>query len=72
MAAKSWGNLQKILKAHGVKIDHRGSEAKLIRTNPDGTVDIYCLQHRCRQGKSSTVWAVHVAAIKRKFKIDEL
>ena len=69
MPAMPWGKLKKLCKARGIQILNRGSEAKLHRENPDGTVDMYMLQHKCCRGESSTVWACHVAAIARKFNL---
>ena len=63
----TWKKLRKALKTAGVHVDSRGSEAKLSRENPDGTVDLYCLQHECCRSASSVVWDPHLAAIRRKF-----
>jgi len=67
----SWKVLRRALEARGVVIDHRGSEAKLLRREPDGTTSVYILQHECCRSGSSTVWATHLSRIKRKFALTD-
>jgi len=67
----SWKKLSKALKANGIDIDNRGSEAKLTKRLPDGTVLMYVLQHECCRSPSATVRADHLSAIKRKFALTD-
>jgi len=63
----SWRVLRKALQAKGVEIGSRGSEAKLQRRNPDGSVETYILQHECCRSPNSVVWATHLRRIAGKF-----
>jgi len=67
----SWRKLRRGLKARGIRIDSRGSEAKLTKVLPDGTFLMYVLQHECCRSPSATVRADHLAAIKRRFSLTD-
>ena len=67
----SWKHLRKALKANGISIGSRGSEAKLTKVLPDGTFLMYVLQHECCRSPSATVRADHLAAIKRRFSLTD-
>ncbi|MDD4888781.1 MAG: hypothetical protein PHU85_02530 [Phycisphaerae bacterium] len=70
MRTIKWGKLADVLKARGVHIDSRGSEAKLTMSVPGGT-RMYVLQHKCCASRSSDVWVVHLKKIMSKFGISE-
>ena len=67
----SWKKRKKGLRANGITIDSRGSEAKLTKVLSDGSFLMYVLQHECCKSASATVRADHLAAIKRKFALTD-
>jgi len=63
----TWGKVWRACRAKGITVDNRGSEAKLLKTLPNGRKICHILSHKCCKSKNSVVWLDHIAAIKRKF-----